>query len=170
MPDKNGMTSFEFTGIKLALSALAVLPAALIFEGFLVLAPEGENSFWDELYDSSPYIISLLLASIALTLVFQVTLTAMSYLAGAIPVGVASEVKVVVQVLIVSLMQTKQFDTSLLHVLGTALVLGAAVAFSVVKYFKLSNPKKPADKRQLYQDSPLQSNKFRDWCSRIEFF
>jgi len=149
MSEKNGVTSFEFTGIKLALSALTVLPFALLFEGFMVAAKKDQLPFWTQLQESATYIPSYLVASIALTLVFQVTLTAMSFLAGAITVGVASEVKVVVQVLIVNLVQSTGFEASWTHIVGTILVLGSAVAFSILKYFKMKQQSLDNRNRQL---------------------
>jgi len=143
-----GMKSVELTGIKLAMSALTVLPFAFLFEGFLVGAKPGALPFWTLYHQSSHWIPLLLLASIVLTLIFQVTLTSLSYIAGAITVGVASEVKVVAQVLLLAVVPgkfNKAFETTWEHILGTILVLGSALAFSIVKYFKL---KKKQEQRE----------------------
>eukprot|EP00455_Lapot_gusevi_P057527 TRINITY_DN9824_c0_g1_i2.p1 TRINITY_DN9824_c0_g1~~TRINITY_DN9824_c0_g1_i2.p1 ORF type:complete len:458 (-),score=90.75 TRINITY_DN9824_c0_g1_i2:176-1549(-) len=123
----------EFTLIKLMLSACAVLPFAVLFEGYNVLHRYHETSF-EALEEARPLLFWMLLGGTLLTLGMQVNVTMLAMSVSAISVGMVGDVKVIPQTLIGVMFFSKEWSLTLFHTLGAFLVCISVSFYTFLRY------------------------------------
>eukprot|EP01126_Amoeba_proteus_P047475 TRINITY_DN5416_c0_g1_i2.p1 TRINITY_DN5416_c0_g1~~TRINITY_DN5416_c0_g1_i2.p1 ORF type:complete len:436 (-),score=66.72 TRINITY_DN5416_c0_g1_i2:122-1396(-) len=128
--------SFEFTLIKLCISALVNLPFVIMFE-YYDLASQHDRPFTSALHTADPAIIAMIFASGGLlTLIFQTNITALTVVMGSISVGVVGDVKVIPQTLAALIAFHKNFVADWLHVLGLITILLSVFAYGMLHMLK----------------------------------
>jgi len=140
--DRDVFLIIQITMIKLVISALTVLPFALLIEGWLY--PPKEGPVWDALANASITLLPYMFFGSILTFLFQSDYTALTFIAGAQDVGVLSHIKIVPQV---SLSEAvfHNLEPTWEKILGLVLVVLSGVSYAVLKGFRLTHipPRKP---------------------------
>jgi len=138
LPDTNiNIDSFEFTFIKLVISALLNLPFVLIFEYFDVSNQYGGKSFVTSLQQADPVIIALIFTTGGvLTLIFQTNITALTVIAGSITVGVIGDLKLLPQIFASYLAFHVGFKWDWLHIAGMIVCLVSVAAYGLLHFIR----------------------------------
>lgn len=145
------MDSFEFTLIKLTVSAITVLPFLIIFETFDVANQHDGVSFGEALDNADKVIVAMLMTGGGvLTLIFQVNVTYMTTIVSAIATGVVGDVKIVPQTFASWVAYRTEFTFDALHVSGlvvSCVSVGFYGALRLRHYHNSLTPK-DADSRE----------------------
>lgn len=119
-----------FTTVKLIFSGLTCLPFAIFKEQVFV-----KDTIWDAFQDETEKdkLIMFLLIGALITFLLQASLVLLCMLSLALTVGVLGLLKVIPQLIAGLLFNSRQFDPTILHIVGIVIILFSCTSYAFVR-------------------------------------